>query len=95
MQLDVLLELDRLRLVNEDTIIIVEASKDTTFDYIEDTDLEIYKEKDYKQNSIVVTSNTPVKYTVSRMNRETVSNILKQMNMRVILLLKSITITCF
>lgn len=35
-----------------------------------------YKKKDYKQNSIVVTSNTPVKYTISRMNRETVSNIL-------------------
>ena len=38
---------------HEDTIIIVEASKDTTFDYIEDTDLEIYKEKDYKSNKHV------------------------------------------
>ena len=50
---DVLLQLDRMKLVGEDTIIIVEASKDTTFEYIEDTNLEIYKEKIYKSNKHV------------------------------------------
>ena len=37
-------------LVNEDTIIVVEASMQTTFSYVEELGLEVYREKNYKNN---------------------------------------------
>lgn len=40
-------------LVNEDTIIVVEASRDTKMDYVPDFGFEIYKEKIYKNNKHV------------------------------------------
>ncbi len=51
---DVLYALDDSELVDEDTIIIVEASKETDFDYVEEeTNFEVYKEKIYKSNKHV------------------------------------------
>ena len=51
---DVLYALDDSKLVDEDTIIIVEASKETDFDYVEEeTNFEVYKEKVYKSNKHV------------------------------------------
>lgn len=40
-------------LVYEDTVIIVEAAKDTDFSYVEDLDFYIMKEKQYKTNKHV------------------------------------------
>lgn len=40
-------------LINEDTIIIVEASEDTTFDYLEENYMIIIKQKEYKTNKHV------------------------------------------
>ena len=37
-------------LVNEDTLIIVEASLQTDFSYLENLGLEMYREKRYKNN---------------------------------------------
>ena len=49
----VLLKLDQTNLVTEDTIIIVEASLDTKFDYLENTRFEVYRTKEYKTNKHV------------------------------------------
>ncbi len=49
----VLMSLKDLKFVTEDTMIIVEASLETDFDYIEDLGFEIYKEKRYKTNKHV------------------------------------------
>lgn len=40
-------------LLNEDTIIVVEASRNTDMSYIPELGFEIYKEKDYKNNKHV------------------------------------------
>lgn len=37
-------------LVNEDTLIVVEASNETSFSYLEELGLEIFREKNYKNN---------------------------------------------
>lgn len=37
-------------MIDENTIIIVEASLDTDFSYLENTNLQIYKKKEYKTN---------------------------------------------
>ncbi|MBE5936293.1 MAG: 16S rRNA (guanine(966)-N(2))-methyltransferase RsmD [Lachnospiraceae bacterium] len=51
---DIIMMLDHSELVDEDTVIVVEASLDTDFDYVEeDTDFEVYKEKKYKSNKHV------------------------------------------
>lgn len=50
---DVLARLIPYGLVNEDTIIIVEASKDTDFGYIADIGYEVFKNKEYKTNKHV------------------------------------------
>ena len=42
-----------LKVLNEDGIIIVECDYDANFDFLEDTDFEIYKEKEYKNNKHV------------------------------------------
>ena len=47
---DVLMELDRNRILKEDGLIIVEASSKTDFNYIEDTCFEITREKNYGTN---------------------------------------------
>lgn len=47
---DVLFQLKSKPYVSEDTLIIVEASLDTEFDYISDFGFEIIKEKIYKTN---------------------------------------------
>ena len=40
-------------LVNEDTIIVVEASLQTDFSYLEELGLEVFREKRYKNNQHV------------------------------------------
>lgn len=50
---DVLERLQFSTLVSEDTLIIVEASLDTEFDYVSDYGFEIIKEKIYKTNKHV------------------------------------------
>ncbi|MDO4169217.1 MAG: 16S rRNA (guanine(966)-N(2))-methyltransferase RsmD [Lachnospiraceae bacterium] len=47
---EVLLELIHTDLYDKYTVIIVESDLDTTFDYLEDTDLEVYRTKRYKTN---------------------------------------------
>ena len=47
---DVILEIERNRLLKEDGMIIVEASAETGFDYLEDTCFEITREKIYGSN---------------------------------------------
>ena len=54
MEKDILIHIENYNIVNEDTIIIVEASKNTDFSYIDkETNLEVYKEKVYKTNKHV------------------------------------------
>ena len=50
---DVLLALQDSNIIYCDTIIVVEASLDTNFDYLEDTKFRIYKRKEYKSNQHV------------------------------------------
>ena len=50
---DVLLALQNSNIVYCDTIIVVEASLKTNFDYLEDTKFRIYKKKEYKTNQHV------------------------------------------
>jgi 16S rRNA (guanine(966)-N(2))-methyltransferase RsmD len=50
---DVLLELQNSNIVYCDTIIVVEASLKTDFDYLEDTKFRIFKKKEYKTNQHV------------------------------------------
>jgi 16S rRNA (guanine966-N2)-methyltransferase len=47
---EVLLELMHTDLYDEHTVIIVESDLDTSFDYLEGSDLEVYKTKKYKTN---------------------------------------------
>jgi 16S rRNA (guanine966-N2)-methyltransferase len=47
---DVLEILSKSSLINENTIIIVEASIETSFDYVKDLGLELNRIKDYKTN---------------------------------------------
>lgn len=49
----VLLYLATSNLVAYDTIIVVEASLETSFDYLEETNLKIYRQKEYKTNKHV------------------------------------------
>ena len=42
--------LEKSVIINNDTIVIVEASLDTSFDYLDSLGFEIYKEKTYKTN---------------------------------------------
>ena len=37
-------------LVNEETLIVVEASAQTSFSYVEELGLEVFREKNYKNN---------------------------------------------
>jgi 16S rRNA (guanine966-N2)-methyltransferase len=50
---DVLLTLQNSNIIYCDTIIVVEASLKTNFDYLEDTKFRIYKKKEYKANQHV------------------------------------------
>lgn len=50
---DVLSKLIEYRLVDEDSIIIVEASLLTKFDYLDDIGFEVFKNKEYKTNKHV------------------------------------------
>lgn len=50
---DVLVRLSNSNLVNENTIIVVEASLKTDFEYLRETRFEIYKIKEYKNNQHV------------------------------------------
>mgnify|MGYP000877321993 CR=1 FL=1 len=50
---EVLLALNNSNIVYCDTIIVVEASLKTEFDYLEDTRFRIYKKKEYKTNQHV------------------------------------------
>ena len=48
--LQILAALDRQPYIHEDTIIVLESSLDSDLSAIEDTGLEIYREKDYRTN---------------------------------------------
>lgn len=50
---EVLLALQKSSIIYCDTIIIVEASLKTDFDYLDDTKFRIYKKKEYKTNQHV------------------------------------------
>ena len=50
---DVLYQLSNSDIVSDDTIIIIEASLNTSFDYLEDYGFEIFKFKKYKTNQHV------------------------------------------
>jgi len=50
---DVLKSLQTSNIIYCDTIIIVEASLSTTFDYLEDTGFRVFKQKEYKTNKHV------------------------------------------
>lgn len=50
---DVLLTLQKSNIIYCDTIIVVEASLKTNFDYLEDTKFRIFKKKEYKTNQHV------------------------------------------
>lgn len=50
---DVLFALQSSNIIYCDTIIIVEASRDTSFDYLKDTKFRITKKKEYKSNQHV------------------------------------------
>ncbi len=50
---EVLLALQNSSIIYCDTIIVVEASLNTDFDYLEDTIFRIYKQKEYKTNQHV------------------------------------------
>lgn len=50
---DVLLALQKSSIIYCDTIIVVEASLKTSFDYLEDTKFRIFKKKEYKTNQHV------------------------------------------
>ncbi len=49
-EMEVLNYLDSSNLINEDTLIIVEASLNTNFDYIDNMQIQIKKIKKYKTN---------------------------------------------
>ena len=50
---DVLLALQNSNIIYCDTIIVVEASLETNFDYLEDTRFRLFKRKEYKTNQHV------------------------------------------
>lgn len=50
---EVLLVLNESKIIHQDTIIVVEASNETVFDYIDDLRFEIYQTKKYKTNKHV------------------------------------------
>jgi 16S rRNA G966 N2-methylase RsmD len=50
---EVLLALQHSNIIYCDTIIVVEASLKTNFDYLEDTKFRIFKKKEYKTNQHV------------------------------------------
>ena len=50
---DVLLALQNSNIIYCDTIIVIEASLKTSFDYLEDTRFRIYKKKEYKTSQHV------------------------------------------
>lgn len=49
----VLEALEHSGIISKDTIIIVEASLETTFDYLENSRFQVYREKEYKTNKHV------------------------------------------
>jgi 16S rRNA (guanine966-N2)-methyltransferase len=52
----ILENLKKLSILNEDTIIVIEASLETKFEYLEDLGFKIFKEKIYKTNKHVFIS---------------------------------------
>lgn len=50
---EVLLVLDHSSIISDDTLIVVEASLKTTFDYLKDTKFHVVREKEYKTNKHV------------------------------------------
>lgn len=50
---EILLVLNKSTLIHEDTLIVVEASNETTFDYLDHTQFRITKRKQYKTNQHV------------------------------------------
>lgn len=49
----VLMALDKSNVINDDTIIVIEASLTTDFEYLKETRFQIYKKKEYKTNQHV------------------------------------------
>lgn len=50
---DVIYALQKSSIVYCDTIIVIEASRQTSFDFLEDTNYKIFKKKEYKTNQHV------------------------------------------
>lgn len=50
---DVLLALQRSNIIYCDTIIVIEASRQTSFDFLEETNFRIFKKKEYKSSQHV------------------------------------------
>lgn len=50
---DVIYALQKSNIVYCDTIIVIEASRQTSFDFLEDTNYRIFKKKEYKSNQHV------------------------------------------
>ncbi len=50
---DTLEAISKTNLLHDDSIIIVEAGLKTTFDYLDNSPLEVYREKEYKNNKHV------------------------------------------
>lgn len=50
---EILLVLNESKIIHEDTIIVVEASNETSFEYLENTKFCIYRTKEYKTNQHV------------------------------------------
>ncbi len=50
---EIILMLEHSNIIDEDTIIVVEASLETKFDYLEESRFRVYKEKEYKTNKHV------------------------------------------
>jgi 16S rRNA (guanine966-N2)-methyltransferase len=53
MEKELLITLQNSNIIYCDTIIVVEASLKTDFDYLEDTKFRIFKKKEYKTNQHV------------------------------------------
>jgi 16S rRNA (guanine(966)-N(2))-methyltransferase RsmD len=55
---DVLFALQKSNIIYCDTIIVVEASKQTSFDFLKDTQFRVFKKKEYKTNQHVFLEKT-------------------------------------
>jgi 16S rRNA G966 N2-methylase RsmD len=55
---DILFALQNSNVIYCDTIIVIEASKQTSFDYLKDTNFKQFKKKEYKSNQHIFLERT-------------------------------------